>query len=413
MEPRGKARRMLVAVAGGALQGLEMTYLAKKAGFETLLLDRRSDAPAIGICDGFVAMDLTDHEALTGALGSVDLVLPATENAQALECLVEWCDENRMPLAFDPGAYAISSSKNASNALFRRLGIPAPVPWPDCTFPVLAKPDGESGGKGVEVFSDLQTLEARFDLIPPPGWVLQAYLNGPAYSIEVMGRPGDYTPLQITSLEMDRDYGCKRVLAPAPLPSDLTDLLEKMAVTLAEGVGLSGIMDVEAIFHEGQLKVLEIDARFPSQTPIAVYHSTGINMVERLTMVFSAHDPSEGGSASKLENSGESDADPTRSVRGLVLEHIRVSDGQLAVCGEHIMAEDGPLHLEANFFGADEALTSHAPGRDEWVATLMVKGADLDDALEGRDRVIGEIRDRFGLKSYRDGYPEEGSGQAP
>ena len=67
---------MLVAIAGGALQGLELTYLAGKAGFETLLLDRRSDAPATGICDRFVALDLTDYEALTGALGSVDLVLP-------------------------------------------------------------------------------------------------------------------------------------------------------------------------------------------------------------------------------------------------------------------------------------------------------------------------------------------------
>jgi pyrrolysine biosynthesis protein PylC len=386
---------MLVAVAGGALQGLEMTYLAKKAGFETLLLDRRGDAPATGICDGFIAIDLADHEALARALGSVDLVLPATENAAALQSLVEWCDENRMPLAFDPDAYAISSSKNASNALFRRLGIPTPAPWPECTFPVLAKPDGESGSKGVEVFPDLQALEARFGLIPPPGRVLQAFLTGPSCSIEVMGRPGVYTPLQTTNLEMDRDYDCKRVLAPSPLPSDLTALFEKMAVTLAEAVGLWGIMDVEAIFHEGQLKVLEIDARFPSQTPIAVYHSTGINMVERLAKVFSTQDK------------GKPDSTPARPMGGSVLEHIRVRHGQLSVCGEHIMTEDGPLHLEANFFGADEALTSHAPGKHEWVATLMVKGSDLEDAREGRDRVIREIRGRLGLRSYSDEYPQE------
>jgi len=376
-----------------------MTYLAKKAGFETLLLDRRSDAPATGICHRFVAMDLRDHEALTGALGSVDLVLPATENALALKSLVEWCDENRMPLGFEPGAYAISSSKSASDALFRKLGIPAPAPWPDCTFPVLAKPDGASGSKEVEVFPDLQALEARFDFIPPPGRVLQAYVTGPSYSIEVMGRPGDYTPLQTTTLEMDRDYGCKRVLAPSPLPPDPTGLFQKMAVTLAEAVGLSGIMDVEAIHHEGQLKVLEIDARFPSQTPIAVYHSTGINMVERLAMIFSTQD--------------ENTPDPvtTRPLRGSVLEHIRVRDGQLTVCGEQIMAEDGPLHLEVDFFGADEALTSHAPEKHDWVATLMVKGWDLKNAWERRDRVIREIRNRFDLKDYSDEYPQERFGQ--
>ena len=224
---------MLVAIAGGALQGLEMAYLAKKAGFETLLLDRRSDAPATGICDRFVTIDLTDHEALSGTLGSVDLVLPATENAHALQSLVRWCEKNRMPLAFDPDAYAISCSKQASDALFRKLGIPAPAPWPDCSFPVVAKPDDGSGSKEVEVFPDLPALEARFGILPPPGRVLQAYVTGPSYSIEVMGRPGDYAPLQATDLEMDRNYDCKRVLAPSSLPSDLTVLFEKMAVTLA------------------------------------------------------------------------------------------------------------------------------------------------------------------------------------
>jgi pyrrolysine biosynthesis protein PylC len=168
-----------------------------------------------------------------------------------------------------------------------------------------------------------------------------------------------------------------------------------MAVTLAEAVGLSGIMDVEAILHEGHLKVLEIDARFPSQTPIAVYHSTGINMVQGLARIFDGQGTREAVSA------------PTLPTGGSVLEHIRVRHGQLSVCGEQIMAEDGPLHLEADFFGADEALTSHAPGKHEWVATLMVKGSDLEDAREGRDRVIREIRNRFGLKSYSDECPEE------
>ena len=386
---------MVVAIAGGALQGLEVTYLAKKAGFETLLLDRRMKSPATGICDGFVALDLCDHEALTraltGALGHVDLVVPATENGPALQSLVMWCGENGMPLAFDPGAYAISSSKNASNGLFRKLGVPVPAPWPDCGFPVLAKPDEGSGSQGVEVFPDLEGLEARFGQdLPAPGSVLQAFVTGPAHSIEVMGCPGDYHPLQITDLEMDRDYSCKRVLAPSRLHPDLTCGFERMAVKLAEAVGLSGIMDVEAIVHEGQLKVLEIDARFPSQTPIAIYHSTGINLVERLVEIFLPQ-------AERAERAeyAENQA-PYRPVRGSVLEHICVRDGALSVCGEHIMAEHGPLHLETDFFGADEALTSLSPGTHEWVATLMVTGSNLEEAWKRRDEVIGAIRDRFG-----------------
>jgi len=396
---------MVIAIAGGALQGLEVTYLAKKAGFETLLLDRRRNSPATGICDGFVALDLCDHEALTraltgtmgsGALGAVDLVVPATENGPALQSLVMWCGENGMPLAFDPGAYAISSSKNASDGLFRKLGAPVPAPWPECGFPVLAKPDEGSGSQGVEVFPDLHGLEARFGRdLPPPGSVLQAYVTGPAHSIEVMGCPGDYHPLQITDLEMDREYSCKRVLAPSRLHPDLAPRFRNLAVTLAEAVGLSGIMDVEAIVHEGQLKVLEIDARFPSQTPIAIYHSTGINLVERLVALFLP--PAE---------CAEYQA-PGRPVRGSVLEHICVWDRALSVCGEHIMAEHGPLHLETDFFGADEALTNRVSGNEDWVATLMVKGSDLDEAMGRRDRVIHEIKSQLGLTSFSDESPEE------
>jgi pyrrolysine biosynthesis protein PylC len=118
-------------------------------------------------------------------------------------------------------------------------------------------------------------------------------------------------------------------------------------------------------------------------------------MVERLARIFTR--PDDNGA----------DSVPSRPEQGSILEHVRVRDGELAVCGEHVMAEAGPLHIETDFFGADEALTSHAPGRHDWVATLMVKGSDLQDARERRDQVIGEIRARFGLHGYRDDYPEE------
>ena len=45
-------------------------------------------------------------------------------------------------------------------------------------------------------------------------------------------------------------------------------------------------MDVEAISGPKGLKVIEIDARFPSQTPTVVYHSSGINLIELLFCAF-------------------------------------------------------------------------------------------------------------------------------
>jgi len=42
---------MRVAIIGGRLQGLEAVYLAKKAGWQTLLVDKEAAVPAAGLCD--------------------------------------------------------------------------------------------------------------------------------------------------------------------------------------------------------------------------------------------------------------------------------------------------------------------------------------------------------------------------
>jgi pyrrolysine biosynthesis protein PylC len=168
-----------------------------------------------------------------------------------------------------------------------------------------------------------------------------------------------------------------------------------MAVTLAEALGLWGIMDVEAILHEERLKVLEIDTRFPSQTPMAVYHSTDVNMLEILAGVI-AGDPD-----------GVRPTAPPPPKRSSILEHIRVRPGCLSVEGEGMMAGAGPLHLEEGFFGVHEALTNYTPGRGDWAATLMVRGADMEEARAILDQAIHEIRTRYDLGSYLDRTPPD------
>jgi pyrrolysine biosynthesis protein PylC len=76
---------------------------------------------------------------------------------------------------------------------------------------------------------------------------------------------------------------------------------------------------------------------------------------------------------------------------GVVYEHIKVTSGAVEVCGEHIMADAGPLRLEPGFFGAHEAITNYAPGQTEWVATLIITGSAREQALLNRNRVIYNI----------------------
>lgn len=375
---------MLLGIVGGKLQGVEATYLARKAGWEVRVVDRESDVPAANLGDAFAQVDVSVEERLDEALGAVDFVVPALEDHLALSSLTRWSRSAGVPLAFDPDAYAVSSSKAKSARLFEKIGLSTPNPWPDCGFPVLAKPDEGSGSKGVRVFRDLDSLRNGFPSeLPPRGWILEELLDGSEHSLEVIGCPGHHRVLQVTDLYVDREFDCKRVVAPSVLPPAAIAEFGKISLLLAEALDLHGIMDVEAVYSRGEFKVLEIDARLPSQTPTAVYWSTQQNMIEWLGRLCAAQ---------------EVDLPPVGpGGRGVVYEHICVSGDQLETRGERIIAEAGPLALRTDFFGADEALTNFEPGRDAWVATLIYGGVDRREACEKRNRSIAGIVSRFGL----------------
>ncbi len=375
---------MLVAVVGGNLQGVEATYLAKKAGWEVILIDRKSVVPASGLCDRFIRLDVTGGENLSTNLGDVDLIIPALENQSALSALDQWTREKGIAFAFDPKAYLISSSKAKSNRLFGHIGVPIPLPWPECGYPVVAKPSFGSGSREVMIFHDAGSIQP--DIIKAPDeWVLQEYVQGKSYSLEVIGRPGRYTPLQVTDLAMDSGFDCKRVIAPTDLPETLVSEFERISVSIAEALKLKGLMDIEIVLHNNTLKVLEIDARLPSQTPTVVYWSTGLNMLEVLAALF----------LDGVEKKPSYSAPP----KGAVYEHIRVSSNSLEVAGEHIMSGADALCLCHDFFGADEAITNYTPGRAEWVATLIFADATRETALEKRHRMISDLQNRFKLNN--------------
>ena len=376
---------MLVAVIGGNLQGVEAAYLARKAGWEVMLIDKNPVVPASGLCDRFVQLDVTSEQDWGQVLFGVDLVIPALEKDDALQCLSRWTRAEGVPFAFDPSAYSVSASKIKSNQLFAQIGIPAPQPWPECSFPVMAKPSHSSGSKGVRIFNTKKELD-DFALSESfsESLVLQEFIQGPSYSLEIIGAAGHYTPIQVTDLEMDSVYDCKRVLAPTMLSPALTRKFEKNSEAIAVSLNLKGLMDVEVILNNGELKILEIDARLPSQTPAAVFWSTGLNLVKMLGNLFLFPDQQIPGKKDR---------------RGVVYEHINVSPNRIEVSGEHIMSGADLLHVESDFFGADEAITNFVTGRTSWVATLITSAPELSEAWEKRNAVIETIRNRFGLEA--------------
>ena len=53
---------MLIAVVGGKLQGVEAVYLAQKADYQTLVIDKNPDAPAAKLCDQFMEFEPPAYE---------------------------------------------------------------------------------------------------------------------------------------------------------------------------------------------------------------------------------------------------------------------------------------------------------------------------------------------------------------
>ena len=384
---------MRLAVVGGKLQGTEACYLGLKAGFETVLIDRREGRPAAGLAAETHVLDVTvEPAAAREVLASCDAVLPACEDDAALDWLARVVPELGVPLLFDRSAYAVTSSKSASNDLMRELGVPAPLPWPACGLPAVVKPSAASGSEGVRVVGSERELEDARAALGRAGHevVVEEFVAGPSVSIEVLALEGRAVPCLATGLEFDAGFDCKRVTAPVAGDALYQDVGEETLASLAdsgrrlaEALDLSGIMDVEVMVAGGEAKVIEIDARLPSQTPAVVLHAYDVNLLDMLVAAFSqavVPEPNR------------------RPVRGVVYEHVQARAGSLQVVGEHVMGSAWPLQLVEGFFGADEAMTDFSGGKRDWVATLIVRGGDVEGARRRAHEVEQRIAQECSLR---------------
>ena len=150
-----------IAIVGGKLQATEACYLARHAGIRSTVIDIDPDAPARGMCDEFVCGNvIAEDPQVLDALNKADMVLPAMENDAVLEKLVQLSERDGFILAFDMDAYRISESKHRSDALFHRLGVPAPRYYPEGDFPFFAKEDGGSGSHGARRLDTQEEMDA-------------------------------------------------------------------------------------------------------------------------------------------------------------------------------------------------------------------------------------------------------------
>lgn len=384
---------MRLCIVGGALQGMEAVFLAHEAGYETVVIDRKETAPALSICDEPHVLDpLKDISAALEVFSTCDAVIPACEEIDLLEELDDIMRESGIPFLFDMDSYGISCSKRMSNDIMESVGVPLPGHWPECGYPVIVKPSSQSGSIGVSVaFSDedvargLKVVDSLGD-VP----VIQEFVHGKSVSIEVIGDGRRVRAFVTTEVVLDSNYDCKMVRCfPDILSEDQDRDFREIGENVAAAIGLTALMDVEAILTPKGLRVLEIDARIPSQTPAAIYIATGVNLLEELVT------SSLGSPAGRVSSGGSG-----------IYWHLHFRDGTLRTTGEKEFGKVRGPKMGSGLFGSDRYISDYVPGAKEWHGTFMVSGSTPDEAEARRLSVLERIRTECGVVEYIDGTPE-------
>lgn len=369
-----------IVIVGGKLQGMEAAYLGKEAGIEIILIDQNPHAPAQKLCSRFICGDVLSHDPqIREALDSADMILPTMENDAVLEGLTALSKERGYVLAFDWEAYKISSSKRRSDAMFAKHQLPCPTYYPKGHFPYIAKPEEGSGSHGVQYFEKQEELDTFLNQ-QSASFIIQEFVEGPSYSVEIIGRPGSYRTYEITEIFVDDGYDCNLAAAYGTIEPEKAERIQELARQIAEIIGLTGIMDLEVIDHHGEIKILEIDARLPSQTSIAVYHASGMNYIQELYDLFCRGDFQQ----------------PQKNLGKCAFLTQYFVDGRTCSCqGEHIMTEGGLLDDTPGIAGPARAITDYAPGKQVWRGSFIDWADDLETLKQQKALMEQELKNRF------------------
>ncbi|MDR2944773.1 MAG: 3-methylornithine--L-lysine ligase PylC [Methanosarcinales archaeon] len=371
--PESKYAGKRLCLIGGKLQGVEAAYLAKKAGLLVILIDRNPSALARSLCDEFHCFDIMkDKPRFISISENSDFMLPVNENEETVAFLESVSGDIKCPLLFDFGAYRISCDKSKSKEYFKKINISAPADKPD-EPPYFIKPPSESGSVGARVIHSDDELKSV-----PANYLIEEYLEGPVISLEVIGDGKTFTVVKETYIHIDNVWDCFMV---TPLPYD--EVYRKIAFDLAKGIALKGIMDVEAISSQKGWKVLEIDARFPSQTPICVYFSSGVNLLLLLIEAFSNPKFQEKGLLNST-NSKYKDA-------YCIFEHFQKAGDELISGGEHLISAGCDFHpFAANSAGSGIEVFECAGGGDP-AYTVITYAKTEAETIQKREKAMSLI----------------------
>ena len=139
-----------IMVIGAGKTQMPLIEAAKKEGYHTVVCDLNPDAPGVALADEYCKISTKDRNGLfrTAQEKKIDGILANSEYAM---CDVAFISQELGLVGNPEEAIAILSSKSKFRTLQKQIGLFAPKVGNGFSFPVIIKPDMNSGTRGTAV----------------------------------------------------------------------------------------------------------------------------------------------------------------------------------------------------------------------------------------------------------------------
>jgi carbamoyl-phosphate synthase large subunit len=158
-------------------------------------------------------------------------------------------------------------------------------------FPVLVRPSYVLGGRGMEIVYNEGQLASYVETAPPitPGapLLVDKYLRGLEVEVDAVYDgtellvPGIFEHIERAGIHSGDSIS---VYPPQTIDAAMQAHIVEVTRSIAHELGTRGLINIQFVIHEGELKIIEANPRASRTVPI-ISKATGVNLVAAATRV--------------------------------------------------------------------------------------------------------------------------------
>ncbi|HEX8242398.1 MAG TPA: 5-(carboxyamino)imidazole ribonucleotide synthase [Longimicrobium sp.] len=265
-----------IGIVGGGQLGRMFALEARRMGYRVVVLDPGPDAPAAQVADEHLQAPFDDPAAMRALAERSDVVTLEWENAD-VATLREI--ERVVPVRPGPDVLEVAQHRVREKDTARRLGVPTANYRAVTTRDDLRAALREIGtpavlktarwgydGKGQAVVRDPADADAAFDAVGGDGTTELILEEWVRFSMEVSvvaarGPDGEAACFPVAE-NVHRNAILDVSIVPARIPEDVAEEARRVAVSMAEGLGVVGLLAVEMfVAEDGHVRMNELAPR--------------------------------------------------------------------------------------------------------------------------------------------------------